>query len=265
MSEKITRRNVLRMGAAAGTAALAGYVAGTPAKAAEATYPWPYKAHNANAAAKTAYENYYVGGCMYAVFTAIAKTVADKLGAPYTDFPWDFSKYGGGGIKLWGTICGTLNGAAAAISLFFTGTTAAELTSEVFTYYEKTKLPTFKPANPKNDVPKTLPKSKPRSTLCHVSISRWVEDSGYDPFSPERADRCGRMCANVAKFTVGIMNKALNGKFKAKNQISAFAAGCLGCHSNANDIALDEPDVLSKMDCELCHDAETDKGSPHYN
>lgn len=265
MKEKITRRQVLRMGTAAGTAAMAGYVAGTPAKAAEVTYPWPYKAQNANAAAKVAYENYYVGGCMYAVFTTITKSVADKLGAPYTYFPWDMSKYGGGGIKSWGTVCGTLNGAAMAIAMFFTGTTQAELVNEVFTWYEKTKLPTFKPANPKNGVAKILPKSQARSALCHVSISRWVDESGFDPFSPERADRCGRMAANITKFTIGLLNKALNNKFKAKNQISTFAAGCLGCHSNANPTTMDEPDVLSKMDCELCHDAEVDRSSPHFN
>ena len=56
------------------------------------------------------------GACMLGAFEPIVRGVADKLGAPYTSFPFAMFAYGAGGVAGWGTLCGCLNGAAAALA-----------------------------------------------------------------------------------------------------------------------------------------------------
>jgi len=270
MKKETTRRELFKIATVAGASAIGagitGYALGAPVRAEEATWPWPLdKKIKPKAAAQKAYENYYVRGCMYGTLVGIAKDVADKLGAPYSQFPWEMSHYGAGGVELWGSTCGTLNGGALALALFV-GDTALrrKMCNQLFNWYESTKLPTWSPKKPLRDVPKKLPKSESNSPLCHTSVLRWCESSGYDAFSPERADRCGRLCGSVATFVVNMLNEALiKGKLKSRDELSTVATGCLACHGSG-DAGLNEPNILSRMDCEPCHDAETDKTTyPH--
>ena len=268
MSKETTRRDLFKMATVAGAslvgAGVMGYAAGSPVKAADATWPWPLtKRINTKRAAQDAYENYYVRGCMYGTSVGIAKRVADKLGEPYSMFPWEMTHFGAGGVELWGSTCGTLNGAAMVLGLFVSDTALRrKMCNQLFAWYEATALPNWKPKKPLRDVPKNLPKSVANSPLCHVSVSRWSEESGYDGFSAERADRCGRMCASVAAFTATMLNEARKdlavAGLKSRDEISDVATGCLGCHGSG-DAGLNEPNVLSRMNCEPCHDSESDK------
>jgi hypothetical protein len=236
------------------------------AKAAEMTFPWPYKKLRSSKIAELAYWTYYnEGGCCVGVYKAIVKSVAEKLGDPYTSFPFDFSQFGAGGIALWGSICGTLNGAAMAIAMFHKSSTGFPLINELYTWYERAKLPDFKPKNPKLTLAAAkFPQSVADSVLCHTSISRWVAKSGLEAFSAERKERCARMAAAVAKYTVDLLNAARKGKFVPKKQISKDAEKCLVCHKTPGEQIENEPDVLSKMNCVPCHDAETDKTKLHF-
>ncbi|MFC2164262.1 C-GCAxxG-C-C family protein [Acidobacteriota bacterium] len=212
-----------------------------------------------NKAAKVAYENYYVRGCMYGSFVGIVKKAAEDMGPPYSQFPFEMTHFGAGGGELWGSLCGTLNGGLAALGLFV-GDTALRRTmaNQLMTWYESKLQPQWKPVTPLKDVPKNLPKSKAFSPLCHVSVSRWVEKSGYEPFSPERADRCGRLSASVAEFVAIQLNEALiRGNLKSRKELSPTADLCTGCHGKGT--TSNEPEILSRMDCTLCHDTETDK------
>lgn len=268
MSDSISRRDVLKTSAIAGatlvgTAGIGSLVQAVKAEA--MVYPWPYKKLKSKKIADLAYEYYYTqGGCMISVFKSIAESVANKLGDPYTTFPFGLAHYGAGGVSLWGTLCGTLNGAAMAIALFHPASTGRPLINELFAWYEQTKLPDYKPAKPfKAGLPENLPKSLSESTLCHTSVSRWVATSGFGAFSAERADRCGRLCGSVAQYTVDLLNLAAKNKFVAKKQISPEANACLACHGSAGQLE-NEPDALSKMNCEPCHDAEIDRTKPHF-
>ena len=125
---------------------------------------------------------------MYAVVEAVAGQVAEGLGDPYTHFPFKLSTYGGGGVSAWGTLCGTCNGAAMALSFFRTGKKRSDLVSELLAWYEDTPLPVHAPAAPINVARGfEMPSSRPGSTLCHVSITRWVRTAGFESFSPGTA------------------------------------------------------------------------------
>jgi hypothetical protein len=258
MKKTFSRREVLGIGAAAGAVLL-----GTCCKVissetkteptAKPTYPWEYKELDVKKTQARAYESYFQGGCMFGVFEAIAAQVAEMLGRPYTDFPFAMSSYGGGGVALWGTLCGTCNGAAMAISMFHTGKLRSQLISEVFTWYEATALPVFLPKEPKKVVKDFKMKpSQAKSTLCHVSITRWTNASGFQPFTPQRVERCARVVANMAGFTAELLNKTALKKFTPKHQVGAVANGCLECHAKGKQEP-NEPEVVSKMYCTTCH------------
>ncbi|WP_372755875.1 C-GCAxxG-C-C family (seleno)protein [Labilibaculum sp.] len=80
---------------------------------------WTYTPLDSDVTANIAYENYPKGSCMYGVFCSIIYQLADKLGEPFASFPVQMMKYGHGGVCGSGTICGTLNGAAALIGLLY--------------------------------------------------------------------------------------------------------------------------------------------------
>ena len=155
MKKQYSRREVLGIGigAAAGTALLGS---GINAMASEKPktpeppgFPWQYTPLDVEKVKERAYQSYLKGGCMYAVFEAVAGSVADGLGKPYTDFPFSLSSYGSGGVAVWGTLCGTCNGSAMAASMFTKGKVRNQLISELFTWYENTALPLFIPKNSK--------------------------------------------------------------------------------------------------------------------
>lgn len=252
MKKTFSRREVLGLGAAAGSAAVLGACSGKK-PGIQAAFPWEYKTLKVSETKERAYKNYFKAGCMYGVFEAIAGRVAEVLGKPYTDFPFEMSSYGGAGVGGWGTLCGTCNGAAMAIAMFHKGKMRARLTNEVFNWYENSKLPVFIPANPaqeKKDM--VIAPSQAKSTLCHISITRWTEQAGKESFSPELAERCARLVADVGGFTAGILNDAAENKFTSKNQMSEITKDCLSCHAKGNQ-APHEPEVVSRMYCTTCH------------
>lgn len=253
----MTRREMLGLGAVAGAAILgsgATAAAMTESKTAPAkNFPWPYKELDIDATRKRAYDNYFKGGCMFGVFEAVAGGVSDRIGKPWSDFPFQLSTYGGGGVALWGTLCGTCNGAAMAVSMFLSGKIRNQVISEIFAWYENTALPAFVPEKPKKVKPDFQMKpSLAQSTLCHVSITRWCNASGFQSFSPQRVERCARLVADMAGYTAQLLNMAAKNEFKSKIQLGAVANGCLECHAKGNQ-APNEPEVVSKMSCTACH------------
>jgi len=229
MTKKLSRREILSAGSIAGLsligAGVSGYAVGKEPASTE--FPWTYKKLRKKKTSARGYSDYFQAGCMYGVFEAIVGQLGDKYGEPYSSFPMGMISYGGGGIALWGSTCGTLNGAAAAIALFVT----------------KKAIRSSKP----------IKKSKAGSVLCHASVSNWCEVSGYGGFSAERAERCGRLVADVAAKTVDLLNLYLRGKFQPKVY---SAASCLSCHGKGNMVG----DTLAKMGCTSCHE---DAQNPH--
>ncbi len=131
-----------------------------------------------------------------------------EIGFPYTMMPSTLLVVGQGGVADTASLCGALNGAASAIFLVTGGMDKKlrelpyAIIQEVFHWYEQTALPDYRPKNPKFEIVKSVS----RSTLCHVSVTKWCKASGFKAFSKERSERCAWLTARVAKYTAELLN-----------------------------------------------------------
>jgi hypothetical protein len=233
-----------------GTALLGRTLAGAPAAApasAMAHLPWPYRRVDPDAAGQRAFDSYRKGHCMYGTFDAIVGTVAEQLGAPYTSFPFEMFLYGMGGVYGWGTLCGTLNGCAAAIQVL--SPEPGPLVDELFRWYENTPLPNFAP---KGMAFRTV-QSQAGSPLCHPSIAQWCEASGKKAYSPERDERCGVLAGSVARQCALLLNEQAAGKLIPVTPVDARTKACMGCHEKGGPME----NMRSKQTCVVCHPDET--------
>lgn len=257
---KISRRGLLKEGGVFLVGATVGGLSlSLPRNSAQASAgkqdvveaPWPYKKLNPDVVAENGYHGYYKGACCYGVFNSIISELRKEVGAPYTTMPTSMMVYGQGGIADIASICGALNGAAAAIFLI-TGQLEKEkrkvafsLINELFCWYEQEALPNYRPKNPKFDIVKSIS----HSTLCHVSVSNWCKTAKFKAFSKERSERCGWLTGSVAKYTVELLNANAEGNFKAIHKLSKDAQSCRSCHDKGSTLE----NTRGIMDCGGCH------------
>jgi hypothetical protein len=248
MSGHITRRHLLGAGGVLGVTMIG--MGASPSSRAAVEFPWPYKIIEPVEAADRAYEAIFqAGSCMFAAFDGIVGLLAEKFGEPYSTFPSAMMTYGGGGIAMWGTVCGALNGASAAVALFVAGQDRTAILDDIFNYYVGAELPTFEPAAPKNKV--SLVSARPKSPLCHASLA----NSGLEMNSKELMERCSRLTADIAMRTAEDLNAWLVGKFQPRAGLMPETSYCLECHSRGGK----GPLQLGKMDCLGCHEDHTKK------
>lgn len=223
--------------------------------AALAPWPWPYSLLDREDMRKRGHKFYYDGGCCYAAFNALVSSLSEKVGEPYTRMPPQMMYYGGGGGAGWGTLCGALNGAAAAINLCVDRTNANLVISELFGWYTRFAFPSdisndYATARVflvnRND--KRLLQTVAGSTLCHTSVSLWCSESGYKGTSGERAERCARLTGDVCARMTEMLNDFHSGKFRATFVAPESVTGCMSCHSGKGNVL-----AGVKMDCQQCH------------
>lgn len=225
---------------------------------------WVYVQLDPAVVAKKAYDMFPQGGCMYALTGSIIRTLGDMRGEPFRSFPFAMMRYGLGGAGGWGSLCGALNGAAAIIGMFHQKeaglwlkrgeeSQGAQLIGEVFSWYERTRLPRYQPTGAAR--PAEMPSSVAESVLCHVSLSNWSEVSGHKPIGPQRMERCRRLTADVAIKTVELLNRELvqsSGRSPAQPRTHAGLApevrSCISCHGRTQ-----RRDAFGKMSCTNCH------------
>ena len=205
--------------------------------------PWPYKPLDPVAIGNQAYEAYYRGDCMYGTFEPIVSGVVALLGDAYKGFPYEMFFYGKGGVYGWGTLCGCLNGCAAAIQML--SPKPEPLIDELYRWYQNTSLPDFEPKGMKFK----LPKSVSGSPLCHTSIAKWCEVSGHKAYSPERKDRCGILAASVAAKCAMLLNDQAGGKPMTATPVDARTGSCMSCHEKGGAME----NMRSKQACAPCH------------
>jgi hypothetical protein len=185
--------------------------------------------------------------CMYGVFASIVKQLGEKLGEPFRSFPCEMMVYGAGGVAGWGTLCGALNGGAAAIALLVGKAADRQaLTDDLFLWYQDSQIPTYVPAKPFYKA--ALPVVKPDSVLCHPSVSAWIKKAKVGFYSKEREERCTRLSADTAGKTVELLNRYHAGSFTRQFKLSEHTIGCMSCHGKDGAKA----DVLAKS-CTGCH------------
>lgn len=149
MNDKLTRKEFFDATARTAVGVSVGFFGGTLLTAAGAAqearqepitvkaiqdykWPWPYTPLDPEDIRKRGHKFYYDGGCGYGAFNALVSALGEKFGEPYTLMPPQMLSFGGGGGAGWGTLCGALNGAAAAISLVVDRSSASSIVSELF-------------------------------------------------------------------------------------------------------------------------------------
>jgi len=250
------RRDLVKMIAAtAGTAVLAPIAATSvsaatePAKTPEV--PWHYPKLDPVAVAERAYPAYYKGGCCYASFEGIVGELRKEAGHPYTTMPTEMMIFGEGGVAGVSSLCGALNGAAAAIFLAAGGldpkkkAEAFAVIRELFAWYDQEALPNYRPVNAKYEIKSSVS----RSPLCHASVTNWCKAAGFKSFSPQRADRCGWLAASTAKHAAELLNKNADSEFKAAHRLPVATQSCRKCHDQGGKLE----DSRGLMECGGCH------------
>ncbi len=254
----ITRRGFLGAMGALAVSALLGCsgktesVTVTPTPQTLPKVPWPYKPLDPDHVADLAYESYMHHHCMFGVVNSVVRALGEAVGYPYTVFPTEIAIYGKGGVVGWATLCGALNGASMVTYMVLPEKQADQVINEIFAWYQYEPLPNYVPKKPVKSDLNPFPKSVANSPLCHVSVSNWCKKTGYKSFSAERAERCGRLTADVAKKLVEILNDVYAGRFTPKYSLDQRTQSCRGCHCKGGTLQ----DTRGKMACWVCHTEE---------
>ncbi len=202
-----TRREFLRsagkamLGAAALTAVPAVL---TTAKADDIAAPaWPWTWHHLDAEKVKAkvVENFSKnGGCGAAVCSGIMDLLAEEYGYPYNQVPVRLMAHAGGGYGN-RNLCGSLGGAFAILGFFLEN--PGTVRKALYDFYTSTEFPVYQPA----DKPVHPVHSVSASELCRDSVGKWMELSGFEFGSPERATRCACLSADVAAKTCELLDE----------------------------------------------------------
>jgi hypothetical protein len=226
-------------------------------------WPWPYTKLDTERVRKLGHQGFYAGDCCYGAFAAIVGALAADVGEPFTSIPTDMMRYGKGGVYGYGTLCGALNGAAAAIQLVCDEATASKVITELMNWYAATPLPTdvanqyavnheYLVAQLKTDA--ALPQNAAGDVLCHVSVSKWCALARYGSGSEQRKERCARLAGDVAAKAVELLNAVNDLTFQPvlKSPGELQVGGCMACHKPGPDYAAGNM-TQGKMNCSTCH------------
>jgi len=246
MKEISTREFLIGAGAFSASFLLSKFfeISSVQAKVKPQKWPWPYEKLDPEKTAEIAYNEWYRIFCGGAVISSIFSQLAEKIGEPYASFPIDAFIIMEGGVAGWGTICGSLNG-AAVVANCICGPRIAGLydghiiASNLMKWYSETELPIYVPKNPRANK-KSIIKTVSESPLCHISVGKWMKASGHAYRSPERRDRCARVTASVAYELVKKLNAWKDGEYD--EELEWYCPSDFG--------------VTGQMNCMECHGTE---------
>lgn len=174
--------------------------------------------------------------------------LAEEIGYPFNQVPATAFTSFKGGVESWGSICGALVPAIAVIGMVAQGPEKSEMVNELMAWYKEFPFPEYQPKG------LNLPGVPVNSSLCHVSVTKWMNETGYGPRSvPERGERCAGLTADVCKKTAEMLNKwATEGTFAKTLGPAAGVDDCMACHSEAM-----KPYAHGKESCVDCHGDHT--------
>jgi len=262
MKGKLTRKQFLEVAAKSTIGGAVGFslinLANSVKAQAQITWPLPYEILDPEHVRKLGHQFYWTGkGCSYGAFKAIFYAMHEKVGEPFTSLLplCEMMIYGHGGVVGWGTTCGALLGACAAINLFCDKATTDKIAHELMGWYTKAVFPSdisnqyaVNGQFYDNRLNQALPQASCGSALCHVSVTTWCVTSGYKAGSTERKERCGRLTGDVAAKAVELLNAWKSGQFQQTYQPPSVVGSCLACHGSAY-----KDNVKSVMTCDQCH------------
>lgn len=218
-----------------------------PQAVAEEAY-WGYKSKTGGVA-RTGATGIGYGGCMYGTGVALVEALAVALPtSPWTTFNPSLFTFGGGGIRSWGTLCGSINAAVAIIRM---ASNNADLIHEIMGWYCDFAFPTTR-YDHLSAYPGQIT-TVCNSPLCHQSSGKWAHAAGKLQSDPERSERCGKLAADCAYKTVELLNAWKAGTITYAKKAPDFQDSvenerCFSCHvTSPNNY------VQGKMGCLDCH------------
>jgi len=259
-----TRRKFLKTGCAvvAGATMASGInllsVKDAKATSAEHPYGWPVEGLDVEATKDLGYLGYKgtsrfssaagkdcASGTFGAIIGQLQEVVSDDPDHPYHGIPLAMMQWASGGVVGFASLCGSINGACAAIGLVCDKDSAKAFIADLLTWYSETALPIY--PSPKYGVPHA--QSVAGSNLCHVSVTNWCKASGYASGSSERSDRCACLSADVASKVVEMLNSGVGGVLGNPRDNSTVCGQChyKGTNSDAGQF------TRGKMNCHSCH------------
>ncbi|RJX34755.1 MAG: hypothetical protein C4531_03310 [Desulfurivibrio sp.] len=262
-----TRRKILKtglIGAVAGGSLISGLslYKVREAQAATAVHPYGYYPGelDADASRQLAYDSFFGvfidgakhSGCAFATFHALISQLAElhPEGA-YGQIPTQMMEWAAGGVAGYGSICGTLNGASAALGLICANAQAKSMIGDLLNWSATTLLPTRLSEN-NLTVPSQrtyeLEQSISGGNLCHMSVTNWCLATGYASGSEQRIERCARLAGDVAARVVDM----LNGVVVPAATAPVDKTSCGQCHKSGTDFDAGQF-TLGRMDCTTCH------------
>ncbi len=268
MKENITRsdffkKTALVAGGVAATGMGLGMIGGKNAEAGvlnKTVWPWPYATLDPEEVRILAHDSFWGGyACCAGAFHAIITKLEETVGEPYVEFPTKMMIFGHGGGVGWGTICGALNGAAAAIALVCEKADSDALIHELNGWYTQEQFPstisnTYATEHTynNNDHDMVLAQGVCGSPLCHVSVTNWCNAADLGVYSSERKERCARLAGDVAAKGVELLNAHFANTFVGEYVPPEAIASCLACHGGDGTVN----NVTMKQDCIPCHTDE---------
>ncbi len=250
LESPFSRRNFLKSAGAMaiGAAGMTAVVSSVPGIVSRAhalggpteKWPWPYVKLDPEKTAEIAYNEWYRVFCGAAVINSVFSQLREKVGEPYKSFPVDSFVFLEGGMAGWGTVCGS-NAGANIVSNVIIGPRIAgpecehghTIGSDMMDWYSNTALPTFTPKEPRQKT--AIIQTTSESPLCHVSVGKWMQKSGFALASPERKDRCARVAASVAHKLVVDLNAWKDGTFKPKSAWTPGKSVGITAQQNCNE------------------------------
>lgn len=162
-------------------------------------FPFTYQKLDVATTQERAYASFFnKGGCCIAVADGIIGQLADNAGYPFNQIPMDAFKIGAAGFGA-GSLCGSLAGAARAISILVPSEDAPTMVADLFTFYKETALPIYQPEVTNETI-------VAGSVNCEDSVGQFIAKSGYAMADPERKARCAGVAADCAGKTVELLN-----------------------------------------------------------
>ena len=249
---------------------------GIPAEIMESEGGWKYLPIDPKKAADDSYALFMEGACHYASFRAIVTNVAQTLLATgnekdamyarnYLTFPFYMMVYGQAGLAFYGSLCGAVNGCAAALSVFVPNREDKfAMLRDLAVYHEETPLPIYVPRG--TDSEKIMP-NPAKSILCHVALKNWANSNKATV--DQRVERCKRLTSDMVIRTVELLNEYHTARQKADADVKNFAPlmslaaltpetqSCVECHSLSQSR---NTGVIGRMNCTTCH-SDIDMGS----
>jgi hypothetical protein len=202
--------------------------------------PMPYEKIDPAEVGKIAYDNYFTVFCSQTVATGIFTPLAEKVGEPYASYPMDSFFWAHGGIEAWGTACGTLVAAGYVTALIAGKEDGGNMINDVVDWYAKTELPVYTPKTLSESGAPIKNATKSGTPICHISVGKWLKKENVGFFTPERAERCARLSADIAMKTAELLNEWKDGKYVPRNALLANAKAfglpvqnnCSDCHKD---------------------------------